>query len=62
MHLTFAVANAVTIIGLPFAWAHVKLAGASLFPVGKTVESIEVVDEALRDSARTRVDSLRRAG
>ena len=62
MHLTFAVANAVTIIGLPFAWAHVKLAGASLFPVGKTVESIEVVDEALRDSAPTRVDSLRRAG
>jgi uncharacterized membrane protein YccF (DUF307 family) len=61
MHLTFAVANAVTIIGIPFAWAHVKLAGASLFPVGKTVESIEVVDEALRSSARTRVDSLRNA-
>jgi uncharacterized membrane protein YccF (DUF307 family) len=47
MHLTFAVANAVTIIGIPFAWAHVKLAGASLFPVGKTVQDIEVVDEAL---------------
>jgi uncharacterized membrane protein YccF (DUF307 family) len=61
MHLTFAVANAVTIIGLPFAWAHVKLAGASLFPVGKTVESNEVVEEALRNSARERVDSLRRA-
>jgi uncharacterized membrane protein YccF (DUF307 family) len=62
MHLTFAVANAVTIIGLPFAWAHVKLAGASLFPVGKTVESNEVVEEALRNSARERVDSLRSAG
>jgi uncharacterized membrane protein YccF (DUF307 family) len=61
MHLTFAVANAVTIIGLPFAWAHVKLAGASLFPVGKTVESNEVVEEALHNSARERVDSLRRA-
>ncbi len=61
MHLTFAVANAVTIIGLPFAWAHVKLAGASLFPVGKTVESNEVVEEALRNSARERVDSLRSA-
>ncbi len=61
MHLTFAVANAVTIIGLPFAWAHVKLAGASLFPVGKTVESNEVVEEALRNSARDRVDNLRRA-
>jgi uncharacterized membrane protein YccF (DUF307 family) len=37
MHLTAAVALAITIIGIPFAWAHVKLAMASLFPVGKKV-------------------------
>ncbi|MEO6608478.1 MAG: YccF domain-containing protein [Aestuariivirga sp.] len=37
MHISAAVALAVTIIGIPFAWAHVKLAIASLFPVGKTV-------------------------
>jgi uncharacterized membrane protein YccF (DUF307 family) len=37
MHLTAAVALAISIIGIPFAWAHVKLALASLFPVGKTV-------------------------
>lgn len=36
-HLTLALAAAVTIIGLPFAWAHLKLAAASLFPVGKRV-------------------------
>jgi uncharacterized membrane protein YccF (DUF307 family) len=36
-HLVLAVALALTIIGLPFAWAHLKLAGASLFPVGKEV-------------------------
>jgi uncharacterized membrane protein YccF (DUF307 family) len=36
-HLVIAVALAITIIGLPFAWAHLKLAGASLFPVGKEV-------------------------
>jgi uncharacterized membrane protein YccF (DUF307 family) len=36
-HITAAVAYAVTIIGIPFAWQHVKLAIASLFPVGKTV-------------------------
>ena len=59
MHLTFAVANAITIIGIPFAWAHVKLAGASLFPVGKSVEDIEVVDEALRNTARDRVEEMR---
>ena len=36
-HLILAVALAITIIGLPFAWAHLKLAGASLFPVGKEI-------------------------
>jgi uncharacterized membrane protein YccF (DUF307 family) len=36
-HITAAIAYAITIIGLPFAWQHVKLAIASLFPVGKTV-------------------------
>lgn len=36
-HLILAVACAVTIIGLPFAWAHLKLAGLSLAPVGKEI-------------------------
>jgi len=36
-HLIHAVVLAVTIIGLPFAWAHLKLAGASLAPVGKRI-------------------------
>lgn len=36
-HLVLAVSLALTIIGLPFAWAHLKLAGASLFPVGTLV-------------------------
>jgi uncharacterized membrane protein YccF (DUF307 family) len=36
-HLILAGALAVTIIGLPFAWAHVKLALISLAPVGVTV-------------------------
>jgi uncharacterized membrane protein YccF (DUF307 family) len=40
-HLIMAVALAVTIIGIPFAWAHLKLAGISLWPVGKDVTSIE---------------------
>jgi uncharacterized membrane protein YccF (DUF307 family) len=36
-HLLAAVANAVTIIGIPFAFQHLKLAGISLFPIGKTI-------------------------
>ena len=36
-HLAIALALAITIIGLPFAWAHLKLAGLSLWPVGMIV-------------------------
>jgi uncharacterized membrane protein YccF (DUF307 family) len=40
-HLVFALGLAITIIGLPFAWAHLKLAGLSLWPIGKTIVPIE---------------------
>jgi uncharacterized membrane protein YccF (DUF307 family) len=35
-HLVLAAGLAVTIVGIPFAWQHVKLAIMSLTPVGKT--------------------------
>jgi uncharacterized membrane protein YccF (DUF307 family) len=36
-HLIAAVAFAVTIVGIPFAWAHLKLAGIALWPIGMMV-------------------------
>ena len=36
-HLVLAILLGITIVGLPFAWAHLKLAGFSLAPVGKVV-------------------------
>jgi uncharacterized membrane protein YccF (DUF307 family) len=36
-HIVTAVVLAVTIIGIPFAWAHVKLAGLALWPIGKEI-------------------------
>lgn len=36
-HLIAAVGLAITIIGIPFAWAHLKLAGFSLWPIGRTI-------------------------
>lgn len=32
-HLVAAVLLAITVIGIPFAWAHLKLAGLALWPV-----------------------------
>ncbi len=52
MHISAAIAYAITIIGIPFAWQHVKLAIASLFPVGKSVVSIDTLWAPMR-STRT---------
>ena len=36
-HLVTAIVLALTIIGIPFAWAHLKLAGIALWPIGKAI-------------------------
>jgi uncharacterized membrane protein YccF (DUF307 family) len=36
-HLVAAAALAISIIGFPFAWAHLKLAGLALWPIGRTI-------------------------
>jgi uncharacterized membrane protein YccF (DUF307 family) len=36
-HLITGALLAVTIIGIPFAWAHLKLAGIALWPIGKMI-------------------------
>lgn len=43
LHLIAAIAFAVTIIGLPFAWAHLKLAGLALWPIGMMIVPSEAV-------------------
>src|SRR5258705_11622130 len=39
-HIVTAIALAVTIIGIPFAWAHLKLAGIALWPIGKEIVTV----------------------
>ncbi len=36
-HLLTAILLAVTVVGIPFAWAHLKLAGIALWPIGKMI-------------------------
>jgi uncharacterized membrane protein YccF (DUF307 family) len=40
-HLVEAIALAITIIGIPFAWAHLKLAGLALWPIGKMIVPVD---------------------
>jgi uncharacterized membrane protein YccF (DUF307 family) len=49
-HLITAILLAVTIIGIPFAWAHLKLAGLALWPIGKMI--VEAGDMPLRSPQR----------
>ncbi|MBO1073164.1 YccF domain-containing protein [Roseomonas marmotae] len=59
-HLTLAASTAITIIGLPFAWAHLKLAAASLFPVGKRVVPNAVGDAIALGRGQAGLDRARR--
>lgn len=40
-HLITAAGLAITVLGLPFAWAHLKLAALALWPIGKEVVSTD---------------------
>jgi uncharacterized membrane protein YccF (DUF307 family) len=40
-HVLLAIVLAITIIGIPFAWAHLKLAGIALWPIGKIIVPAE---------------------
>jgi uncharacterized membrane protein YccF (DUF307 family) len=44
-HLITAFCLAITVIGIPFAWAHLKLAGLALWPIGKMI--VDADDAAL---------------
>ena len=59
-HVACAIANFVTIIGIPFGIQHLKLAGIALAPIGKTVVSKEVAAAARQQTATAAVAELRR--
>src|SRR3984893_7585012 len=44
LHLVNAVLLGGTILGLPFAWAHLKLAGLALWPIGKMIVPVDEID------------------
>src|SRR3954447_15333555 len=46
-HVIIAFLLAVTIIGLPFAWAHLKLAALALWPIGKEIVPIDTLHRGL---------------
>ncbi|WP_291991440.1 YccF domain-containing protein [Candidatus Accumulibacter sp. ACC007] len=59
-HLAAALACVLTIIGIPFAIQHLKLAGIALAPIGKTIVTSEVAQAARASNAQGAVVQLRR--
>ena len=58
-HICSAILCFVTIIGIPFSIQHLKLAGISLMPIGKTIVRKEVAEAARAANAKEYVDSVR---
>ncbi len=58
-HLVIALLLALTIIGIPFAWQHLKLAELALHPIGKTILPAEVAHEAWRRHAAEQHEKMR---
>ena len=59
-HVACAIANFVTIIGIPFGIQHLKLAGIALAPIGKTVVTKEVAAAARAATATATVAESQR--
>lgn len=58
-HVLSAAACAITIIGIPFAWQHLKLAAIALFPVGMTVVDVAVAEAARRANGESSFNQYR---
>jgi uncharacterized membrane protein YccF (DUF307 family) len=59
-HLTSALFLLITIIGIPFAIQHVKLAVMALMPIGKTVVSKDVAEAARRRNADAIINAMKK--
>ena len=59
-HVSSALLNFITIIGIPFGVQHLKLAGIALAPIGKTIVSKEVAAAARKANEEATVAALRK--
>ena len=58
-HIGSALLCFITIIGIPFGIQHLKLAGVSLFPIGKKIVPKELAREARSENAKSQLAVLR---
>jgi len=59
-HVSSALLNFITIIGIPFGIQHLKLAGIALAPIGRTIVSKEVAAAARKANEEATAAALRK--
>ena len=59
VHVIAAAASAITIIGIPFALQHLKLAAVSFAPIGKTVVKKHLAEAARMNNAHAELRRIR---
>lgn len=60
VYLIAGVLNCITIIGIPLGLQAFKLAGISLWPVGRRVVTVEMATLLRQDSAKRKLDRIRK--
>lgn len=58
-YIIAGIINCITIIGIPFGIQAFKLAGISLWPVGRRVVSIEMANAVREENARLQLQAIR---
>jgi iron complex outermembrane receptor protein len=58
-HVATAIGLACTLVGIPFAWQHLKLAGLALAPIGQAIVTTEMARLARMEDASATLDTLR---
>ncbi|MCO4880260.1 YccF domain-containing protein [Paraburkholderia caribensis] len=58
-HVIAGVLCCVTIIGIPFGLQHFKLAGLAIAPIGKSIVTKELAEEARKTNAKSDLQKLR---
>ncbi len=61
-YIIAGIINCITIIGIPFGIQSFKLAGISLWPIGRRVVSIEMAKAVREDNARAQLQTMRNSG
>lgn len=59
VHVTAGILNCLTIIGIPFGLMSFKLAGISIWPIGRRVVTNELAHAARSYNARAEMDRMR---